>query len=92
MRRLLAWLRQGTQNDTRDRAAIQRALDCFGASHREQVSGAFVVRREKHEVIVRVMYWTGSIPPHRAWYAVPDDGADLRELSLAEAGDGGAWR
>ena len=91
MRRLLAWLRLRTLNASRDRAAIQRAVDRFSATHRDEVTGAVVIRRDEHEVVVRVMFMAGYIPPCRAWYAVPDDTLELRELSFDESGDA-VWR
>jgi hypothetical protein len=92
MRRLLSWLRKRSVAAERDRRAIQLAVERFSAIRRNEVTGAAVIDRDAHEVIVRVMYMAGYIPPHRAWYAVPDDGGEVRELSRDEAGDTAVWR
>ena len=46
--------------------------------------GAYVLRLEEDEAIVRVMYMTNHRPPDRAWFAVPWTGAAIRELGFED--------
>ena len=89
---LLGWVRERRERSRRDAIAIQRSLRRFAAGPQRSAAGATIVRRDTDYVIVRVMYVTDRIPPERVWYLVPDDGAELRELSRDEAGDTAVWR
>src|SRR5262245_58547811 len=86
--RLRAWIderrrRHRARLDERDRRdlAMARAILAFRHARQRDSVGAFVLRSDATEVIVRVMYMTDHIPPDRAWYAVPHDGGAARELS-----------
>ena len=92
MRRLLEWFRQRKAAASRDRAAVERALECFRSARKIEPMGAHILRREAQQVIVRVMYLTDHIPPDRAWYAISDGESVVRELSFADAKDDAPWR
>jgi hypothetical protein len=68
----------------RDQLAMRRALDVFRHTRKRESMGAFVLRSDATEVIVRVMYMNNRIPPDRAWYAVPTNEGTVRELSYVD--------
>lgn len=85
--RLRAWLderrrrqRARIEQRHRDDVAMGRALEAFRLTRHRDSMGAFVLRGDASEVIVRVMYMTDHIPPDRAWYAVRTVGGAVREL------------
>jgi hypothetical protein len=75
-----AWL----DKRRRKRAAIERALAEFRMTRGRAPIGAYVLRLEEDEAIVRVMYMTNNRPPDRAWFAVPRTGAAVRELGFED--------
>ena len=66
------------------RAAIERALAEFRMTRGWAPIGAYVLRLEEDEAIVRVMYMTNHRPPDRAWFAVLRTGAAVRELGFED--------
>lgn len=46
--------------------------------------GAHVLRLDRDEAVVRVMYMTDHIPPNRAWFAVPTVDGVVRELAFED--------
>ena len=82
-----------TEERERRRIAIERAVDTFHRTRQVASMGAFVLRSDANEVIVRVMYLTNHIPPDRAWFAVPTNGNPCRELLYDDvASMEGPWR
>ena len=60
---------------------MHQATICFEKLHGAQpVIGSHVLSSNSKETIVRVMYMAGRIPPDRAWFVVPQDGGEVREL------------
>jgi hypothetical protein len=55
--------------------------------------GGHVLLLAPHETIVRVMFVTDHIPPDRAWFAVSETDATVRELSFEDVAHlEGPWR
>lgn len=76
--RVKAWLQERHSKQ----AAIERALGTFRETRGAVPMGGFVLRHDPRQTIVRVMYMTDHIPPNRAWFAVPRDDSEVRELSF----------
>jgi hypothetical protein len=68
----------------RKRAAIERALRNFHETRGVVAMGGHALAHDPQWTIVRVMYLTDHIPPNRAWFAVPADDGEVRELSFDE--------
>ena len=62
--------------------AMHKATICFQKLHDSRPIGSHVLCANSKETIVRVMYMADCIPPRRAWFAVPQDGGEIRELSF----------
>ena len=77
----------------RKEAAIRRALVEFRARRGATPMGGHVLLLALHETIVRVMFVTDRIPPDRAWFAVSETDATVRELSFEDVAHlEGPWR
>jgi hypothetical protein len=87
--RVKAWLQERRSKQ----AAIERALKKFHETHSAVAIGGYALRHASQETIVRVMYMTEHIPPNRAWFAVPENGGEVRELSFHDVAHlESAWR
>jgi hypothetical protein len=78
LRRIKAWLQERRSKQ----AAIDRALGTFYATHGAAPMGGYALAHDSQQTIVRVMYMTDHIPPNRAWFAVPREDGEVRELSF----------
>jgi hypothetical protein len=78
--RVRAWLQECRSKQ----AAIERALRNFHETRGVVAMGGHALAHDPQGTIVRVMYMTDHIPPNRAWFAVPADDGEVRELSLDE--------
>jgi hypothetical protein len=78
--RVRAWLQQRRSRH----AAIERALKTFHETRGAVAMGGYALSHDEQQTIVRVMYFSGHVPPSRAWFAVPGDDGEARELSFDE--------
>ena len=86
--------KQKAADHERQRCAIDGALAFFAASRGIVPMAAHVLAEGEHEMIVRVMFLAGHIPPDRAWYAMPVRGGAPRELTYEDVRvlETGRWR
>jgi hypothetical protein len=76
--RLRAWRAERRRRDE----AIRRAVKAFREIRGFAPMGSHVLRVDPEQTIVRVMYMTNRKPPDRAWFAVSQTDAGIRELTF----------
>jgi hypothetical protein len=76
--RVRAWRAERRRRDD----AIGRAVQEFRARRGYAPMAGYVLRLDDRETIVRVTYMTDHVPPERAWFAVSEKDAAIRELTF----------
>jgi hypothetical protein len=90
---MLTRLRTWRARQRRKECAIRRAVQQFREKSGHVPMGASVLHLSPQETIVRVMYVTNHIPSDRAWFAVSEIDASVRELTFRDvAGLEKPWR